>query len=150
MAVGLNIVDQDSSLNALAQTLFNGMTEVSAFNRIGVIVSSTFADSPVSIQVIFHTVGSVVLFVIAWLTFEVFNREQQTVTPARGLLPRVSLKRSGQRSGRQRAWSNYALVWKDFQFLAGGRWLSLIKLAAYLAACGLFIGLGMGMNPRTL
>lgn len=125
------LVDPFSSLAESMSVVLLWIDDISAFHRIGVISWTGFADSAFSMQVIVHTITAVVLFVVAWLTFDLFNRDETSATPARGILPQITLSLGGNRGRSRRAWQN-AFVWKDFQFLSGGIWLQLIKFGVYL------------------
>ena len=78
------------------------------------------------------------LFLLAWATFNVFNRDDQPASPGRGLLWKSPARL--QRITRRRAWRN-ALFWKDLHFMTGGLTTLLMKFVLYglLAAVFAFI-----------
>ena len=73
-------------------------------------------------------------FLLAWLTFDLFNRNETAASPARpaSLFPALRKRRS------RRAWAQ-ALVWKDFNFIAFGMMPLVIKLVLYGAVSGLVV-----------
>ena len=82
-------------------------------------------------QLITNSLGGLFFFLISWWMFYYVSHEPATEATTRAMVP----KKTGslRRFGAGRAW-NWALVWKDFHFVAGG-WIGL------LIRCGLYIGL---------
>lgn len=109
--------------------------EASAYTRVGRILNTGFADSPWSFQVFSNVLMGLAFLLLAWLGFEPFTRNEKPASEERGLLSR----RIGTGSswiGAGRAWG-WALGWKDFHFVGGGKMMFLLKLATYLGLLGL-------------
>ena len=122
----------------------------SAYTRIGNILSTGFTDSPISYQVIVNLILGGGCLLLAWLCFEPATRNERPASEERGLLSR----RIGSRSrifGADRAW-NWALSWKDFHFIGGGRLMMLLKFIVYFGVLGLMLWTneyyGGGMRAR--
>lgn len=103
--------------------------------RIASIMGTGFDDPFLSSQVVVNVLAGVVCFGGAWALFDVCTREQKPVTERRAW----TFRRSSLigRLGGSRAW-RLALVWKDFQFTAGGPMVILFKFVVYPA-----VGLGI-------
>lgn len=92
------------------------------------IMTTGFADHPISYQVIAHLVLSGVFFLLSWVIFNLFTREQKQATPLRGLVFRRTSRL--RHLGARRAWS-CPFIWKDFHFIAGGIPGIIIRFIAY-------------------
>lgn len=147
VVIALNVVTADSWLNLYVDKIFLWLTDISAFNRLGTISMSGFKESPFSTQVIVNSVAAALLFLASWLSFDWFNREEISAAPPRGLLPQLSRKPGGKRTGMPRPWK-HALAWKDYHFVAGGRRLAIVKFIAYVVICGLFLGFAAIVAPN--
>lgn len=113
-----------SALGALA----DGVNLASPLKRLGAILATGFADSPVGIQVWSNLGLGLLCFLLAWALFEIFCNEQHEATQPRSLVAqRKSLFRG---LGAGRAWQ-HALAWKDFHFLTGGKSWMAIKFVVY-------------------
>ncbi|MFW6162523.1 MAG: hypothetical protein ACODAJ_07110 [Planctomycetota bacterium] len=116
------------------------------FVRAAEILKTGFTGSVAGIQVLSDLGLAVGCFVLAAAVFGLATREQQTAAPSRGL---ALTRRSRLRWLRvERAWEN-AVAWKDFHFMAGGRF-GLIARGVVLALLGsgivaLFAALGQPM-----
>jgi hypothetical protein len=98
-------------------SIFKWMFDASAFTRLLEIMTTGFSGSAVGFQVISNLTLGAILFLLSWLVFDFFTREEKQAAPARGLaFRRTSALR---RLGARRAWSR-PLIWKDFHFLSGG------------------------------
>ncbi len=138
----------NSYLHGWAPTVLTWLSDASAFNRLTVVLSSGFMGSPLSLQVIVHTVAAVLIFGVAWLTFDYFTREQVTAGPKRSFTIANVFSKRRRRIGMSRTW-RHAIAWKDFYFLAGGRWMSVVKFLTYLAVCGGLLGISKALNPHS-
>ncbi|WP_146372102.1 ABC transporter permease [Symmachiella macrocystis] len=136
VVLALDVLTDNSSLPAIVDNIFLWLTEISVLNRLGTISMSGFKESPFSTQVIVDSVAAALLFLASWVSFDWFNREEISAAPPRGLLPRLSRKPGGKRSGMPRPWK-HPLAWKDYHFIAGGRRLAIAKFIAYIAICGM-------------
>jgi hypothetical protein len=99
------------------------------------IFRTGFAESPWSLQVWSNLGLGVACFLLAWGLFEFFCDEKEP-TAGRGFLARRTSRLRAFGAGR--VWRS-ALAWKDFHFLVGGRFGTMLKLAAYsLIFAGIF------------
>lgn len=124
------LVDPGSPLVEYVNHALTWSTEISPFYRVLEILRSGFTGSWLSTQVVANTLGSVLLFLIAWLTFDLFNGEEREISPARSWVPRMSVAGKGNPMGTRRVWRN-ALMWKDFHFFVGGKTMMVAKLIGY-------------------
>lgn len=147
VVLAFDVLADDSSLPSIVDTIFLWLTEISVWNRLGTISMSGFKESPFSTQVIVDCVAAALLFLASWVSFDWFNREEISAAPPRGLLPRLSHKPGGKRTGMPRPWK-HPLAWKDYHFIAGGRRLAIAKFIAYLAICGMITGFAAIMAPN--
>jgi ABC-type transport system involved in multi-copper enzyme maturation permease subunit len=102
--------------------------DVSIADRIRVIMTTGFSESPVGDQVLFSLGGAFTFFLLAWAGFNRFTRDSHVTLPARSdvLAPLVRLGRSRRpRPGRR------ILAWKEFHFVAGGLPVQIAKFVAY-------------------
>ncbi len=90
------------------------------------IAATGFSGPLAADQVWLNIAAGVVLFLLAWACFDVFTREGSEVGPSRGITVRGGF--AGGRLWRGRAWSGWALIWKDFYFVCGGPLWPLIRL----------------------
>jgi hypothetical protein len=85
--------------------------------------------------VVSNLIGGLVCFVFAWVIFTPCTKNSAGGAVSRGLVLKSNARIRFLSPGR--AWP-MPLVWKDFQFIAGGFGFAVIKLAAYvLLASGL-------------
>jgi len=105
---------------------------LSPFFRMSEVMTTGFGGSPFGYQVLSNTVLGMGFFLLAWRLFERFSREQKDVSPRRGLISRGKRWRFLSPGP---AWSN-PIMWKDFNFLAGGRMMIVIKMIFYPALIG--------------
>jgi len=98
---------------------------------LDVILTTGFNDSPLSFQVIVDLSCGAILFLLAWMLFDVSTRNESQSTPARGMMALFTKRVASQ----SRVW-NHAIVWKDFNFLTGGVTAVVIKLLAYAILMG--------------
>ena len=103
--------------------------------RLGAIFQTGFAGPAIGFQVASNLVIGVILFLLAWLVFEPCTREEHDAAPARRwLLGRTS------RPSRipSRLVGTWAISWKDFTFISGGRFGLLLKFGVIAFLMGLF------------
>lgn len=134
--------------NQTVSNLLVWLNDTSPFQRMSVILSSAFSQSPLSSQVIVNTIAAAVIFLLVWSTFDLFNREEVQAGPARGLISVSNHRdhaRQKLRGPRHRAWDR-ALIWKDFYFIAGGPWMLIAKTIGYLFLCGLICGFFIALD----
>ncbi|QDU45847.1 ABC-2 family transporter protein [Symmachiella dynata] len=127
-AINAGTVAPEGVFAVNADALLLKVGEANIFQRITVILHSSFNESLISFQVVFHTIAALVLFVLAWLLFDVFNREERAAAAERPLF--------GRRVGKTRwiavprTWRN-ALLWKDFFYATGGWQMMVVKIFLY-------------------
>ncbi|MGE3164729.1 MAG: hypothetical protein AB7O52_07480 [Planctomycetota bacterium] len=85
----------------------------------------------VTFQVVANATAGLVLFGLAWLAFDRWNRED--LAGGRGSL---GVRLFGQRRSRRSPWTA-PFVWKDFYFVTGGTRALVWKATMYLAAVAL-------------
>jgi len=138
-AINVGTIDSEGAFAANADALLIKIDEANIFQRITVILHSSFNEPLISFQVLFHTITALVFFVLAWLLFDVFNREERAAAAERPLF--------GRRVGKTRwiagprTWRN-ALLWKDFFYAAGGWQRMVVKIVLYgamIVAIAIFI-----------
>lgn len=115
----------------LAQWVSEALDWISAASvllRMRSIMQTGFADPVFSYQVWSNLAAAGVFFLLAWATFDRFNRHDLPDAPARPRLFRSGVGR--RRLGVSRAWGK-ALIWKEFHFGAGGRTMMITKFVAY-------------------
>lgn len=128
-------VVKNGAFDTACYAFFKFFTTASPFDRMGDVLATGFIGAPVGEQVIYDLALGVGLFLLAWWSFDFFNREIKEAAPARGLLTR--------RSGRlpwlapERVWPN-ALMWKDYYFMTGGGLMLVGKTVSYIV---LFFGI---------
>lgn len=108
------------------------------FERIGVILSTGFDEPILSTQVVGNTVGGMACFGLAWVMFNAFAKNATPTAQTRGLLGRSRSKQRLQLLSPGRVWDP-SLAWKDYNFIAGGTALGVIKLCGYFTVFGLVV-----------
>ena len=113
--------------------------QATPINRLGRIFQTGFNGAAFEVQVISNLVLGILFFLLAWLVFDRFTREEREAGP--GI--RVPWRRKANRSSRipSRLVGARAITWKDFTFISGGRWGLIIKaavIAALVALCNVF------------
>ena len=102
--------------------------DASILTRLNEILTTGFNRTAFGVQVLGSLGTAAVCFVISWLIFDWFTEYVDT-RPARGLVPRTDSRRLLK---IVRCWP-WALVWKDFHFVAGGPIVAVAKLILYPA-----------------
>jgi len=133
--IGVNLLPMSSPrfkatvTYALLDACAGGCQAANPLARIGQIMASGFDGHPLGVQVVSNLALGGFFFVVAWLLFGAFTREQKAAAPARGVVAR----RSGRLRwiGISRTWRR-PIAWKDFHFLAGGRFMIVVRFAGLL------------------
>jgi ABC-type transport system involved in multi-copper enzyme maturation permease subunit len=115
----------------------NALGAASPFGRMETILRTGFAESPVGFQVISDLALGAGCFLLAWLGFDFFTRNQREVTPGRGFVFRRTSRLRALGAGR--VW-RHAILWKDYHFLWGGAGGRLVRLVIYGLICALCVG----------
>ncbi|MGO8705935.1 MAG: ABC transporter permease [Candidatus Brocadiia bacterium] len=124
-------LDPSSALYRTLAFVFEWAGNASPFSRAEEISRTGFSAFPVGWQVVSNVLAGALFFLAAWAGFDRFTRQQKEASPARGLLAKSKSRFRIFSPGR--AWRN-ALAWKDFNFIAGGWTMVLIKFVVYGAA----------------
>ncbi len=114
--------------NALIQFL-DLIVQSDVIRRLYAIVQTGFDESALTTQVVTNLAGGLVFFLLSWALFTRYALAADVQGVSRGLLLRSERRVSSFAAGR--AWSN-PLVWKEYNFLTGGRpylWGKLIGFA---------------------
>jgi ABC-type transport system involved in multi-copper enzyme maturation permease subunit len=130
----LSTAGSGSEVEQIAATLFDWLYDASIFIRLNVIMTTTFAESAFSWQVISNFAAAFVLFFLSWAIFDRFTNDLKSSAPARGMLLTRSSRLRILRTSR--VWRN-ALMWKDYYFLTGGKTAAVAKFVIY----GLIVGI---------
>lgn len=112
-----------------AVSFLNACEQTCVYWQLEAIMTTGFAGPVMSTQVISNLIGGLISFGLAWLVFDVFNRDSARTSDHRGSV----LTATGRRRifGPGRAWA-YPLAWKDYQFISGGPRFIALKFGAYL------------------
>ena len=108
----------------LVDDFADGVKEASPFAALSGILQTGFSGSAISFQFLSNIATAAIFFVLAWLVFNRFTRNETDPAPPRGLVSRRNGMLRWFSAGR--TW-NSALFWKDFYFMAGGKMGMLIK-----------------------
>lgn len=123
-------------------TLLIGSVEIirksCVFERIGVILSTGFDEPVFSTQVMTNMIGGLACFGLSWALFNAFAKNATPTAQTRGLLGRSKSKQRTQIFSPGRVWDP-SLAWKDYNFIAGGTALGVIKLVGYFSVFGLVV-----------
>lgn len=126
-------------LESFQANVLQPLSDASVYNRLDVFMATGFAESPFSEQVVGNLIAACVFFVLAWIVFDRFTRENVNLGTDRRMLFKRTSRLS--RIGVNRAWSN-PLIWKDFHFITGGKPAMFAKFVFYglsIPAIGLII-----------
>jgi len=106
------------------------LNTLSPYQQLESILKTGFNGAVFSDQVILSIVGTLMCVLASWGLFGWFSRDHIEASPAQRKGVHVALIGRGSRRGG-RAW-NRPIVWKDFNFVAGG-WRGLVwRVAAYI------------------
>ena len=118
-------------------------------NPLGDLIATVFGRSggfPFTIDSLpFHLIGGVVFFLLAWALFDRFCSSAGEVAPRRRKLAGGSA--NGLRVPRPWRW---AIAWKDFHFITGGKKGMGIRLVLYVLVIGGIIGWAHTANNGNL
>jgi len=122
------------------------LSEANPFERISAVLATTgYMEPPIGFQVISNLVLGAVFFGLAWASFGFFTREDKDVSPGRGMaFRRSSILRC---LGVGRPWRD-PVAWKDFHFIAGGRFMVVGRFAFIAALVGFFAWIEAASNRR--
>jgi len=106
------------------------LTNTSAFTQLSIILSTGFNESMISTQVWFNFLIGIVFFGLSLISFERFTKNPVPVGPKR-VLGNFKKNSNMKKMGAGRATKN-AIVWRDYNFIFGGHFQSLIRCLIYL------------------
>ncbi len=121
-----------SGIAKQALMILNGYWPTTIFTQISNIFVAGSSPDFLTWQVGTHLMASLFFFLLSWSTFNIFNRETDSVPVKR------KSRNKTARKNQRRTWGA-ALVWKDFYFSAGGMKIAYAKIALY-ASVVLLIG----------
>ena len=128
LPVRLGLLVSSSAWVGVLNSIASAADKTSPFTRVGEILRTGFHEGPLGFQVVSNIVLGAGCFLLAWAVFEIFCGEQKESAPSRaGLARRNTFLRSFS-PGRPWPW---ALAWKDFYFLTGGKLWILLKFVIY-------------------
>jgi ABC-type transport system involved in multi-copper enzyme maturation permease subunit len=123
------------AITAVIEDTFDVLYQASPMYRLGDIISTGFLMNAKGLdgwafgfQAMTNSGAAVGFFLLSWLTFNWFNRDERSSSPSRGLILQSSSRLRQLTGGR--VWGN-ALFWKDLQFLSGGPLMVVLKLFLY-------------------
>jgi hypothetical protein len=132
-----NVMIQDGGdLSLFIQQTSQGMIDMNPFRQMAQIVGIGFMGRIFSYQVWSSLAGGFFFFVLALLSFRSRTREQKVVSQGRGMVTRTQGRLSLFSAGR--CWEK-PLVWKDFNFLAGGKPMLIVKTLGLFMVAGIFM-----------
>lgn len=102
------------------------LQKASILSRLNEILTTGFHSTAFGVQVCGSIVTAFVCFAVSWFVFDWFT-EYVDSRPERGLVPR---SRSRRWVRIVRTW-RWALIWKDFYFVAGGPVVAAAKVILY-------------------
>lgn len=108
--------------------LCEGTIAMSGLGRLTETLATGFSSSLIGFQFISNMVVGAVFFGVAWLLFEPCTRNDVEPQAESTWMRRFRLL--GRKSGAGRVW-NAPLVWKDFQYIAGGGPMVLARFIGY-------------------
>jgi hypothetical protein len=117
-------------LTQTVMTSLDWMAESSVFEQMTVIMTTGFNQPTFSRQVISNSAGGFVGFLLAWILFVPCTRNSAAGGASRGVVLKSTTRVRFLSPGR--SWP-LPLVWKDYQFIAGGYVFAVIKLIGYAA-----------------
>lgn len=133
-----------SPFGATIFAVLDGFRDASGFVQITEIMITGFSGNVIGFQVISNVAAGACLFLLSWLTFNYFTREERGASPARMVWQKGGVVSLRLDAGR--AWPN-AFIWKDFHFLTGGFSWYIIKFVLYAAVIVAIIVIGMSTGP---
>jgi hypothetical protein len=117
-------VSANTYWGAIAMTSLDWAGQSSVFQRLDLIMQTGFREPMISCQVLTNMAAAVICFVVAWAIFRPAT-SRSGLGASRGLVLRQRSRLGIFSAGR--AWA-LPLAWKDFQFIAGGINLLIIKV----------------------
>jgi hypothetical protein len=105
---------------------FDLIVQSDILRRIYTILQTGFDEAIITTQVITNVLGGLMFFLLSWALFTRYALAADIQGISRGMLAKSERRTTSLAAGR--AWSN-PLVWKEFNFLTGGRpylWLKMI------------------------
>jgi len=147
----IGTVADDRWLLTIAATVLGWLDDFSVTTRIGIILSTGFAEPIFSDQVAWCFASSLLVFLASWVLFEPMTREHRTSTAIADLMLPTRWRTDTRKP--RRAWKN-AIMWKDFYLLAGGWRTMIAKCFIYgaVAACAahFLYDVGLGRSSASV
>ena len=114
--------------------IVEGLSSTPIFLQMGVILSTGFAETAWSVQVVSNTLVGILCAGLAWLCFGIATRSPSTEATSRGLVTR---HRNRSLFAAGRSWVN-PFRWKDFHFVSGGTGMVCLR-CFYYAVTGIIL-----------
>lgn len=127
----------------VAVTIADRLNSTNVFVRLQVILESGSREPILTAQVAVNLILAILSLLIAWGTFDFFNRDLE------GVAVTASPTRPGRRASRSRPWRD-AIAWKEFHHAAGGWRYLRVKVLMYLM---LLVGIPLstgGWDPSAI
>ena len=120
---------------SLLTTAFELWGQATPTARLSEIFRTGFTGPAIGFQIVSNLALGVLFFLLSWLVFDRFTREEKEPSPARGWLPRRT-SRQGSRIPAG-AIGLAAVTWKDFNFISGGKFGLWMKFGLMIFLIGL-------------
>ena len=105
--------------SSLATSLLRGLRDANPYRRLTEVLSAGFAEGVLSFQVVSNLALGLFFFLLSWAGFGLCTGRRASATAEGAARPRRrSLWQRWFPRGRPHKW---AVAWKDFHFLTGGR-----------------------------
>ncbi|MCX5662625.1 MAG: hypothetical protein NTW19_23340 [Planctomycetota bacterium] len=128
--------DKNAPIHIITNDSLKWMTDVASTSQLSRISSVAFTGPIVEEGALVNAAGGLFFFLVAWATFDRFNRDDPVVAPARWTLPFRAARR---RRSRPRSWTGlWALTWKDFHISHMGYGGLFFRVVVYLLLTLLF------------
>ena len=122
-------IPADVGVGWLLWSTLQMIAQMEIFGRISQILATGFKESSIGIQVVGHTLLGSMFFGLSRACFSIVSHQQSTEAMTRGTVAR---RRASFQFPAGRAWSN-PFIWKDFYFVTGGVWMSIIRTLFFCA-----------------
>jgi hypothetical protein len=136
----LGLFDPANRLVAVAKAGVELVEATNPFAASAEIMQTGFSGPLIGVQVMSNVALGLLFFLLSWLVFERFTREEGWSTAVGRAVARKTSGRS--QLWVDRTWSR-AIAWKDFHFVSGGKLVALIKAVLY----GILIAVAVYLMP---
>ncbi|TWT50016.1 ABC-2 family transporter protein [Thalassoglobus neptunius] len=127
MLLSVLAMETSGFISQAASGLANAIQSGSAQSQISEILATGANPAMWNFQIISNLIVGTVFLITSWLFFDVFTRNEKEPGSI-GLFDRLRRRRN---MTRRRRIGSYPIIWKDFQFIGGGRIFILLKFGIY-------------------